>query len=155
MTRALRWKWRIINWLNKKWPDPTPEQSLENDAKLVKEFVEDKKNEIQAKTIAEGLKRDFPHWFTIKQVVRKYHVEPNGVVAQLQMLGLFKLCTSRENTKGEASFKILLDDSDRLLVMQIQFDEHMDQANALDKEMKRIEAKLLGEALERPQQNKD
>lgn len=147
--KILVWKWRLINWLNRKFPDPTKEQQLKDDAQLVKDFVNDKKQRERAVKVAEGLKRDFPHWFTVKQVIKKYNVEPNGVIVQLQTLSLFKLCTSKSNSKNEATFKILLGDEDLLWVIKQRKEEIEEELNQINKEVGEINKRIVTAAFDK------
>jgi len=115
--RLLSIKHAIVSRLNKWFPDPTPTQTLQNDAKLVSEFIADKANKDKAIMVAEGIYKDFKHNFEVKNLVNKYNTEPNAVVAQLQILSLFKLCSSKINNKGKTVFRITLTKEDRLKVL--------------------------------------
>lgn len=135
----LKLKHKIINFLNKKWPDPTPEEELKSDAEVVSDFINEGKNRTKAVLVAQGIKEDFPHWFTVKQLYKKYDTEPDAIVAQLQMLSLFQLCVSKPNTKNEASFKITLSKDDRIEVLEKKFRENTEENALIAKELKELQ----------------
>lgn len=139
--RMLSIKHAIISRLNKWLPDPTPEQTLKDDAKTVENFIQGKENRDKAIFVAQGIKNDFKHWFTVKQLVKKYNTAPEAIATQLQMLSLFKLCTSKVNSKNVALFKICLSTEDRLKVLRSRFEENTKENNQIASEIETLERK--------------
>jgi len=108
----------IISRLHKMFPDPTEIEEIVDDATTIKKYVNNKKNRKKAIKVAEGIYTDFRHNFELKHLIKKYNAEPNAIVAQLQMLGLFQLCSSRLNDKGKTIFRITLSPEDRIEVLK-------------------------------------
>ncbi len=139
--KLLSIKQAIVSRLNKWLPDPTPAQTLRNDAEMVGQFVADKANMEKAIVVADGIYKDFQHAFEVKHLVKKYNTEPNAVVAQLQMLSLFKLCSSSINSKGKTVFRITLTREDRLKVLYSRFEELAHEKAQVAMEIKELETK--------------
>ena len=139
MKTIIKIKQAIISRLNKCFPDPTPIQVVGDDARAVKKYVENPKNLKKAIMIAEGLRGDFQHAFEVKHLVKKYNTEPNAIVAQLQMLSLFKLCSSRLNEKGRTTFRITLSNSERIEALTERYNELCMEMDQIDKEMTELQ----------------
>lgn len=92
--------------------------SVEDDKKVVDEFVKNPENKKKAGEMAFQIKQDFPNWFKVSQLVKKYKVTTADVAKKLEMLMLFKMCVGKV-TKGVGSFKIDLDQRvQRELILQ-------------------------------------
>ena len=77
----------------------------EEDTKLVEAFVKDKENKKRAGEMAFQILTDFPNWFKVSQLVKKYKTSQEEVAKKLEMLMLFNLCVGKV-VKNQGLFKI-------------------------------------------------
>lgn len=79
--------------------------TLEEDTQLVDEFIKNPENKKKAGEIAFQIQQDFPNWFRVPQIVKKYKTSTIEASKKIEMLMLFKVCVGKVE-KNQPLFKI-------------------------------------------------
>lgn len=104
--------------------EPT-ESSLEQDKKVVEEFLANPENKKMAIELANQIKKEVGEdWFQAKKLIKKFKCTVEEAKAKFVVLGAFNLCAYKEE-KGLQWYKIDLSQKIQrdLLVQEIQFHE--------------------------------
>ena len=100
--------------------DITPKTlpTLEEDKKLVEIFTKNPEMRKKAGEMAYQIAQEFPNWFKIPQLVKKYKTTTEEAAKKIEMLMLFHLCVGKV-VKNVPLFKIdLSQKTQRTLILE-------------------------------------
>ncbi len=81
------------------------EEQIEKDKKAIETFLNHPENKKRAGEMAFQISKDFPNWFKVDQLVKKYKTTTTEAAKRVETLMLFKLCVGKVE-KNKALFKI-------------------------------------------------
>lgn len=108
------------------------------DQEVVNEFLSNKENKILAAEMGQQIKKDFPNWFSVTKLVKKFKLTTAEAMQKIEILMMFNMCVGKVE-RNIPYFRIDLDQRVQREVLSRQIEEKEKELINLKEKLSKLE----------------